>query len=762
VHRALLAGCCAGALLLGAARMARAQGSGATPAPATPAAVVVPPRLLSEPIVPYPEGAQGDAVVVLTLTVNADGSVRTATASAANEPFSSVAVSAAQAFRFSPATRAGIPVAVVIHFELVFREPRPEPEPTAPSPEGVASGAAEGAAPVPADPATSPPSRAPTSAKAIEIEVWGAKLAPAVSSFTRAEVRQLPGAFGDPFRAIESLPGVTPIVSGLPFFYVRGAPPGNVGYFLDGVRVPYLYHVGLGPSIVHPGMVSRVDLYPGGYPAQYGRFAGGIVSGETTLPETTPHGEGNVRIFDAGALAEAGFDEGKGTVLLGGRYSYTAAIVSLLAPTTTLAYHDYQARVSYDLTPRDRVTAFSFGSYDLVGETQNDILTVLFGSEFYRTDFRYEHRFDDASTWRTAVALGFDQTRIGDQRNSQDRMLGVRSRYEHPFAGGSMVRAGFDVSVDGYSADKRTYADPEDPDTIRFDNLFPPRTDQAAGVWADIVWRATPRLELTPGLRADVYGSGGASAFALDPRIAARFKIADKWRIVHAYGIAHQPPSFVVPIPGLTPGELRGGLQSAWQTAAGVEVDLPAETSLKATLFHNAFFDMNDVLGISSGRRRDALDARAQGSAVGLEVYLHRRLTKRVGGYLSYTLSRSTRQLDGYTFPSAFDRTHVASGALAFDLGRRWRLGARLVFYTGVPKSLEVRGAVAPPPAEHPERDPAFYRVDARLEKRWLLGKKAWISFVLEGLNVTLSKETFGTREIGPVTIPSIGLEAGF
>ena len=35
------------------------------------------------------------------------------------------------------------------------------------------------------------------------------------------------------------MPGVTPFASGVPFFFVRGAPPGNVGYFLDGVRVPH-------------------------------------------------------------------------------------------------------------------------------------------------------------------------------------------------------------------------------------------------------------------------------------------------------------------------------------------------------------------------------------------------------------------------------------------------------------------------------------------------------------------------------------------
>jgi TonB family protein len=732
------------------------------PVASAPAAVS-PPQLSSEAIVAYPEGAHGDATVILTLTVNADGSVRDVTPVEANEPFSSAAVAAAKSFHFAPATRAGKAVAVVIHFELVFHEPQPQPAADATNDEPATPDTAVTPGATPPEPApSSSPKPSPAAAKPIQIQVWGAKLAPAVSSFTRAEVRQLPGAFGDPFRAIESLPGVTPIVSGLPFFYVRGAPPGNVGYFLDGVRVPYLYHVGLGPSIVHPGMVSRVDLYPGGYPAEYGRFAGGIVSGETTTPSATSHGEANLRVFDAGALVETGFAGGRGTVLLGGRYSYTAAVVSLLSPTTDLQYHDYQARVSYDITPRDRVTAFSFGSYDLVGQTQNDILNVLFGSEFYRSDFRYEHTFDDSSTWRSAVTLGFDQTRVAEQRNSQDRMLAVRSRLDHPLSATAQLRTGFDVSIDGYTADKRTFADPEDPDTIRFDNLFPPRTDQAAGIWADVVWQVAPRVEVTPGLRADVFGSGGASAFAVDPRIAARFKITDKLRIVHAYGIAHQPPSFVVPVPGLTPGKLQGGLQSSWQTSAGVELDLPAETSAKATVFHNAFFNMNDVLGISSANRGDSLDQRADGSSVGFELYLHRRLTKRVGGYLSYTLSRSLRRVDGFTFPSAFDRTHVASGALATDLGKNWRAGARVVFYTGVPKSNTVRGATSPVPEAHPERDPAFYRIDLRLEKRWLIGQKGWISLVLEGLNVTLHKETFGSTEIGPVSIPSIGLEAGF
>lgn len=43
-----------------------------------------------------------------------------------------------------------------------------------------------------------------------------------------------------PSRRREAMPGVTPVASGVPYFFVRGAPPGNVGYFVDGVRVPLL------------------------------------------------------------------------------------------------------------------------------------------------------------------------------------------------------------------------------------------------------------------------------------------------------------------------------------------------------------------------------------------------------------------------------------------------------------------------------------------------------------------------------------------
>lgn len=741
--------------MLASAGHAAAQPTPPSP-PSPPAGVpVMPPRQRGSADVAYPEGASGDGRVVLLVLVDAAGAVADVTPASGEEPFVTAAIAAARGWTFDPATRNGAPLAARIKMEIVFRAPAPA-EPEAP----VVAPA------VPAGPGAAPPPTPPPLVD--EVDVRGQRAAPGATSLGRAEVRQLPGAFGDPFRALDALPGVTPIVSGLPFFYVRGAPPGNIGYFLDGVRVPYLFHVGAGPSVIHPGMVDTVDLYPGGYPARFGRYAGGIVSAETTAPRTDLHGEGNIRLFDTGALVETGFDGGRGTALVAGRYSYTAAILSLIAKDTRLDYRDYEARATYDVTPDDRISLLTFGSYDLVAQTAAGIESVLFASEFYRLDTRWDHRFGPKTRVRVAVTGGFDQTRIpGQPRNSQDTLGAVRFELTHLAAENVTFRAGGDATLDRFTADTRPYADPDDPDTKRFNALFPPRDDVNFGTWADVKLVLGP-WEIVPGARVDIYNSSGTTAVGVDPRIGSRLHVAKPIHVIHTFGIAHQPPSFLIPIPGLAIGSLRGGLQRSIQSSAGLEIDLPEATTATITAFDNVFQNMSDTLGVQQGGDvldRSLKEQRSLGSAVGGELYIKRKLTRRFGGYLSYTISRSTRSVDREHFLSAFDRTHVANVAVAFDMGRLWRAGTRFTIYTGTPIVASGGNGLIPPPRSlSPARDPLFYRLDLRLEKRWNLNqaKTTWLSFVAEVLNATLHTEVLQGQTIGPVTIPSIGVEGAF
>ncbi|HEY5147580.1 MAG TPA: TonB-dependent receptor plug domain-containing protein, partial [Polyangiaceae bacterium] len=696
----------------------------------------------------------------------------------------------------------------------------------------------------PAPPRSPPaPSAPPASVTPVEeVNVRGKRAEIAETQLGGAEVRQLPGAFGDAFRAIEALPGVTPIVSGLPFFFVRGAPPGDVGYFIDGVRVPLLYHLALGPSVIHPGLIDHVDFYPGGYPARFGRYAGGILDGETIPPATHAHGEANVRLFDAGALAEAPADEGRLTALVAGRYSYTAALVQLFAKDTRVGYWDYQTRVEYRLTPRDRVSFFLFGSFDEIDNRDRQdvfdgqgnvtqtvgVFYPVFKTEFHRLDLRYDH--DTArGHLRLAATLGVEDSLAGSSATQHTSVvahsLGLRSEGDERLGAELKLRYGADVDLYHYALDTGASS------MLDVQSLYPTRNDVMVGAYTDVIWKASDRVEIVPGLRLDAFTSRLASPAAalepsndrtaglpgalsnatatigVDPRIATRVVTSRRVTWVTTFGVSHQPPSLFVPIPGLTLGRLNSGLQTSIQTSQGIELALPLDVTLTTTGFLHNYLGLTDATATCLGNgdnlsqgANDCLAERVRGRAFGVELLARRDLTKRFTGWLSYTLSRTTRETRGLIvapqsfpspgpgpsgvpvqsqslqeIPSEFDRTHVLNVIGALDLGKNWRAGARLVFYTGRPYSPEIQGVPIPP--FNSLRLPAFYRIDVRLEKRWRAFGDGSLAFVIEGMNVTLNKEAIDVtcdssgslrpfrldkcspEFIGPVSVPSIGFE---
>jgi TonB family protein len=735
----------------------------AQPAPTPEAAeaapnVIVPPRPSGETAVPYPAGAAGDAVVILELLVAADGAVAEASVVTGDEPFASAAKSAASGWSFQPATRNGNAMAARIRFEVRFVAPRVEPEqPPAP---GVTP--SPGAFETEARPAP-PPEPPPVD----EVTVIG-EIAPERKSLSRTEVRQLPGAFGDPFRAIEALPGVSPIISGLPYFYVRGAPPGNVGYFFDHIRLPTLYHAAIGPGVVHPAFVERVDLYAGPYPARYGRFAGGVVTAESARPEYRLRGEASVRLVDAGGMLEAPFADGRGSAMLAGRYSYTAAIVSLIAPDFELSYWDYQARLSYALGRDDTLEFFGFGSSDYAAQEDTDGTTeTIFDVGFHRADLRWDRRVGPVTNLRLALTLGRDGSDFADEFRLQSDLLGLRSEVEHGLGRRARIRFGTDVELATY--DVFRVEEPNDDDDEEIERLLPSRQDVTAGAFVDLLVDVGHGISLKPGLRADMYSSDGTAVVGVDPRLMADFRISRHVTLSHGLGIAHQRQSFVIPVPGFQPA-LEARLQTSVQSSAGINLEFAGEFKASATLFQSMHIDINDPLGTSRLDTEDQdidFDDPSLGSSRGVELMLQRPLTNRLGGFVSYTLTRSERSVGRASGPSTFDRTHVLNLALGYELGRRWRVGGRLVFYTGIPGEVAYAEA-----ARYPPRTAPFYRIDWRLEKRWLIGDSgAWWALVFEVLNTTLHKEVINRscsayvcreQEIGPVTIPSIGAEASF
>ena len=749
--------------------------AGSAPRAATPETgaspgrpVIVPPRALSDTRVEYPAGATGDAEVELELSIDAAGTVVRAIVLAGPAPFAEAARAAAERWSFEPARRDGVPASARIRFRVAFEErvlDHAESPPT-PGAAGAEPGAAS-ASPALASAGTpaSPPAPPP---EPLQVTVTGARPAGA-RIISRAFARELPGAFGNPFAAIEASPGVTPTLSGAPYFYVRGAPPGNLGYFIDDIRLPALFHVLAGPSVLHPAMVDSLEFYPGPYPARYGRFTGGVAAGQVRRASYALHGELSLRAFDSSGLIEVPLAASATSLTVAGRVAYANPIAHLFAPEISVAYWDYQARLSHRLSPRDELALLAFGSRDQLDREQDDgERVVVYGAEFHRLQLRYQRQLD-AGSLRVMAFGGFDHSDQSDGDVELESAMG-RLRADGVWELGPRLRleAGLDGGLDRYRLDL-TRLDADDDDRDDFLERYPARVDSVVGGYLGARVVATPRGRLQLGSRVDVFESQGDVALGLSPSVFAEFELGERVTLVHALGLAHQPPSSDVPQPGANPA-LGEGLQHALQSSVSLRCVLPEDFRLTATLYQAALFDLTDGIGISridNGADEVEETSRALGSSRGLELLFERELGHDVGGYLAYTLGSSRRSVGRAEGPALFDRRHVLSGALSYRLGSGFRAGLRGTLYTGVPADVAYLAAARDPPRTSP-----FHRFDLRLERRWRLNDHgAFWALVLEVLNTTLREEALGKscsayvcREdtVGPITIPSLGLEALF
>ena len=58
---------------------------------------------------------------------------------------------------------------------------------------------------------------------------------------------------------------------------IRGSNPEDSGVYVEGVRIPFIYHIGGYVSVFNPDLIGAVDYLPGNYGAQYGRTTGGVI-----------------------------------------------------------------------------------------------------------------------------------------------------------------------------------------------------------------------------------------------------------------------------------------------------------------------------------------------------------------------------------------------------------------------------------------------------------------------------------------------------
>lgn len=587
------------------------------------------------------------------------------------------------------------------------------------------------------------------------------------------EILEVPGTMGDPFRVIMLMPGVSSLASGLSYPVVRGGQPAATGFFIDGVRVPMLYHVLLGPAVVQPELLDRVDFLPGSLPVRYGQLTGGVVDARIREPADRFRATAYVDLLNSAALVDYPSPSTGTNVILAGRMSYSALLFSLASNLTagdqlqrgnystretySANFWDYQARAEQKLGGF-HLRLLALGSSDSFGSDQESLRPapgtgaspgeprpmaaitegIRLRETFHRLDVRGRRKVAGGEL-ELGATLGTDE--LGGSNTLGD---GAGEYFLREMRGGA--RAAFTRSFsDALSFELRAEIEHRRGAVLATGNLVSPlphgqdigdalrqpsSIGTLAGSSAQLTWKPAPAWTIVSGVRLDSYHLvPRIERLALEPRLAARWTLSEALAFKGGIGLYHQPPTVLIPIPAMDLAGLRYGLQETVQTSGGVEWrDHGFEASAEA-FFHPLLRAVELSLrdATASHSRPDTVgdDPASHGYAYGLELMLRRPLGRRWFGWLTYSYTHSRRwerfprtnalgevvgTAEGY-LPFAFEQAHVLNATLSVKLPRNFTLGASFHFHTGRPESGQLASRTMRP-VEDPSAGTVWKLVD--------------------------------------------------
>lgn len=556
------------------------------------------------------------------------------------------------------------------------------------------------------------------------------------------EIQLIPGAQGDVIRVIQNMPGVARTPFGLGLLVIRGASPQDTGVFLDGHRLPLLFHfggVGGVTSVVNSRIIDELNFYPGGFSPMYGRASGGAVELNTRGAATDRiHGEAQLDFLTLVPITASVFLEGPvsddpkhGAFVLSVRRSSIDGIFSLASQILDSAfaaaprYFDYQAR--YDLPlgsdGKRKLSLFAYGSddeiviigADSIGPNSSNPAGTQSRTYFHRFNPSFTYRDDDTS-FRISPIVGFDFTNTetddsgtGDGFRFRLSALNAGMRVDAstrvaPFA---ILNAGGDVLYVRYETESEVPAFPpvkNFPSPVNTD--LPTRRDQAevpstsASLYTELQLEFfDERLKIWPGLRLDIYDFrsdpsdilldqrllDGRTLVSFDPRVTVRYDFNDDFAVKGQIGLYRQTP---FPFQFYLNADLP--LQSGTQASGGFELELIDQLRLDVQGFYRYANDIpkgvSDQVVVDGQVRPVGLLPILNQRSYGMEVLL--RLEKRWGlfGWIAYTLARAENKDDDeldWQANFTFDQTHNLNVIAVYELGLNWDAGLRFRYVTG-------------------------------------------------------------------------------
>ena len=567
------------------------------------------------------------------------------------------------------------------------------------------------------------------------------------------EITRLPGTAGDALRALPAIPGIGVANDFSGALYIRGGSDEDNLYYFDRVPVGYPYHFGGLVSSLSSEIIDDIDVYPGGYGAEYGVDSQAVIdiSSKNDSP-TNFGGKFNLNLLFSEGLLQGKIGE-KGFWYAAGRRSYIDFFSEYLpfnteSITAFPRFWDYQLKAGYDLGEKHQLFFNLFAS--------GDRFALKLDGENLDEDFRGNTSFES----------GFEGAGIHLRSFLTERLTSFLSLTRSDFLFDLNFGSALSINIDAPSYTLRedltyelnpkhrlesglilgiepgqvtgTFARIPDEGEVDYDIRFEEkvplneyvRGQRIEGYLQDR-YTLLPFLSAVFGLRFDYFNR--TDELSIQPRGSLLVELPNSSELQFSYGVYNQAPIPALLSPTVGNPALKPSRASHY--ILELKRQLSQETKIEIAAYYK------DLTGLATTDEEAAYLNQGVGYAQGTEIFLRHQRGDRFFGWISYAYALSKRRDrigEPYRFYS-FDQTHVATLAASYNLTPTWEFGAKWQYRTGNPYTPVEEARIQFDPRNgrpiyipiygetNSGRLPAYHRLDLRVSKifqftGWKLG----------------------------------------
>jgi hypothetical protein len=552
-------------------------------------------------------------------------------------------------------------------------------------------------------------------------------------------IQKIPALMGevDVIKAIQLLPGVQSVSEGSSGYSVRGGAPDQNLILLDDATVYNASHLMGFFSVFNNDAIKDVKLFKGDIPPSYGGRLSSVL--DVRMNEGNSKGwqiDGGIGLIASRLTVQAPIIKDRMSFIVSGRRTYADLFLAFSSnealQNNKLYFYDLNAKWNYQINDNNTIFVSGYFGRDVF---KNGFAKMNWGNE--TGTFRWNHLFSrkmfsnftfNYSNYSYFIGTGSGTTNSFEW-TANLRDFGMKGDLSYYLNTKNTIR--FGVSLIYHSIDPGKAQGIGD-ETIFTEVHVPHNYALETGIYAGNEQRLGEKFTLKYGLRFSMFQNiGPGTVYHFDSAYVATDST------IYAQGVFYKTYAGIEPRLGIlyefnVKNSVKASysrtyqyLQLAQNSTVGTPLDIwfPASPNIKPQVCDQV------ALGYFRNFRRNTIETSVEGYykwmknvidfkdfaqlllnpklegevrsgkawSYGLE-FLVRLNERKVSGWVSYTYSRTFRQIEeingGKAYPAPYDKPHNVAIVLNYQPWKRWNFSATWVYATGTAVTFPTGRAV--------------------------------------------------------------------